>query len=332
MSLYESDKLPATSAAALREFDDRYLAAQGVVPPPNWAQEFGDIGATNAMLTTYPISQLSGRYEETKGDPRFKTAREASFDVKVLEFDLGYEARLVDLLTKVFAYRKWNEAAGRFTVAEQRHIARSVATILEAGTTSAQNWEDPSGAVKFFDDSHPANFAEPGLATFSNYQATPKDPNSIANIMSECSAMEAEVRDENGDKLGVSPDVIMLPTEKYRLVDALLKQAQVSAGNGTGVPGGGTTTMSNPLAGLRAVHNPQLTDPNDWYLIDSTLIRQLPPWAGLRFSPGGVLELREWNEGSDFFLNTGKIKKSSHIWYGFGLVFPHAIRKIVGAS
>lgn len=329
MSLYESDKLPTTSQAALREFDDRYLAAQGVALPPNWAQEFGDIGPTNAPLTTYPISQLSGGYEETKGDSRFKTAIEASFDVKVLEFDMGYEAKLIDLLTGVFAYKKWTEAAGRFQVAELNHVARSIRTILEAGETTLNAWEGPG--IYFFDETHPANFAEPGLGTFSNLQSTPKDANSIANIMAECTAMEEQVLDENGEKLAVSPDVIGLPTAKFRIVDALLKQQQVSVGSGTGVPGGGTGTMSNPLAGLRAVHIPQLTDPNDWYLFDSKLAKILPPWAGLRFSPGSALELREFNEDSDFFKNTGKIKKSSHIWWGFGFVFPHAVRKIVGA-
>lgn len=329
MSLYEYDKLPATSAAALREFDDRYLAAQGVVLPPNWAQEFGDIGPTNAPMTTYPIAQLSGRYEETKGDSRFKTMQESSFDVKVLEFDMGYEAKLMDLLTNVYAYRKWLQIASRFQIAEQNHIARSVATLVEAGESTALSWE--GSGIYFFSASHPANFADADAGTFSNLQASPKDANSIPNIIAECTAMENAVLDENGEKLGVSPDVIMLPTAKFRIVDMLLKQQQVTVGSGTGSPGGGTSTMSNPLAGLRAVHNPKLTDANDWYLIDSRLCATLPPWAALRYSPGPALELREWNESSDYFRDTGKIKKSSHIWYGFGLVFPHAIRKVTGA-
>lgn len=329
MSLYEIDKLPSTSAEAIREFDDRYLAAQGVALPPNWAEEFGDVGPTNSPQTTYPISQLSGSYQEYKGESRYKSAAESSFDVKVLEFDMGYEAKLIDLKTSVFAYRKWLQAAAKFAAAEKKHIAKSVATLVEAGTSTLLSWE--GSGIYFFDTAHPANFAEPGLGTFGNYQSNAKDCNSIANIMVECSAMEAAVLDEDGDKLGVSPDAILLPTAKFRTVDALLKQAQVSVSSGTGVPGGGTATMSNPLAGLRAVHCPQLTDANDWYLLDTKLLAELPPWAALRFSPGPDLELRDFDESSDYFKETGKLKKSSHIWWGFGLVFPHAIRKIVGA-
>jgi hypothetical protein len=66
-------------------------------------------------------------------------------------------------------------------------------------------------------------------------------------------------------------------------------------------------------------------------LFDTRLLKQLPPWAALRYSPGAALELRQWGEESDFFKNAGKIKNSSHIWYGFSLVFPQAIRLVKGA-
>jgi hypothetical protein len=331
MSLYEFDKLPATSGAAITEFLDRYIAAQGVVPPPSWVDDMGDTAPINAPKATFPISQVSGGYVESNGENRFKTMPEASFDVKVLEFDMGYEARLLDLFQNVYAVRKWNEAPMRFNVAEQKHRAKSIATLLEAGENTNCTWEDTTGTIKFFDTAHPANFADAGAGTFSNYNAAGLDPNSIANIMSEMASM-ALVLDENGEKLGVEADTILLPTQKYFLVSALLQQAQVSATSGTGQPNTGITTMSNPLLGkLRAVHVPELTDANDWYLVDSKLVRALPPWAALRYAAPDSLGLRTWDESSDFFKDTGRIKVSSHIWYGFALVFPHAIRKVVGA-
>jgi hypothetical protein len=325
MSLYEYDKLPTTSGLALVEFSDRYLAAQGVALPPGWVDQYGDTQPIGSPKATFPISQLSGRYQETKGDSRTKSMLETSFDVKVIEFDMGYEAKLLDLFQNVYAYRKWNEAAGRFTVAEANHRADAIVTLLEAGESTAC-WD----GVNFFATNHPACFGDSAAGTFSNYQASTKDPNSIPNIIAELTAMRG-VKDENGKKLGVDPDTILLPTEKFELVRSLLLQQQVSVASGTGSPGGGTGSMSNPLAGLNAVHVPQLTDANDWYLVDSKLTSTLPPWASLRFSPGSALELRQWDESSDFFKNTGKIKVSSHIWYGFALVFPHAIRKIAGA-
>lgn len=324
-SLFEFDKLPTTSGEAIREFNDRYVAAQGVAPPSSWTTDFGDVMPTNSPMVTFPISQLTGEYVETKGDSTFQSAQETDLDVKVVEYDMGYAAKLIDILTKVFAYRKWNQASQRFVTGEQRHIAKNIATLLEAGASTAC-WD----GVNFFATNHPANKFK-NIDTWSNYASGGLDVNSIGNIIAQCTAMEGEVLDEVGEKLGVSPTHILLPTEKYRVVDALLKQQQVAAASGTGVPSSGTGTMSNPLTGLTAVHVPQLTDANDWYLVDANLVRALPPWLALRYSAPPALALRTWDESSDFFKNTGKLKMSSHIWYGFSLVFPHAIRKIVGA-
>ena len=41
--------------------------------------------------------------------------------------------------------------------------------------------------------------------------------------------------------------------------------------------------------------------------------------------------LRTWDESSDFYKATSKLKVSKHIWAGYGLLFPHAIRLIKGA-
>lgn len=325
MPLYTIDTLPTTSQEAIREFQDRYIAAQGVVQPQDWVAEFGDSFDVNSPKVTFPISQVGGTYQETKGNSRFKTMSEESFDVKVVEYDMGYEANLMDLYLNTYSVRKWNQQAELFTKGEIRHCQKQVATILELGTATTI-WD----TANFFSATHPANHSDSGAGTFSNYQSGAKDPNSIPNIMAEIALMRG-VKDENGDKLDVNPNVIMLPTAKFDIVNALLLQQNVTVASGTGSPGGGTATMSNPLMGLRAVHNPFLTDANDWYLIDTNLVRQLPPWAAMRFAAPDTLGLRTWDESSDFFKDTGKIKVSSHIWYGFGLVFPHAIRLVTGA-
>lgn len=325
MSLYEHDKLPTTSGEALIEYSDRYLAAQLAAIPPAWVDEFGDAAPLNSPMATFPLSAMSGKFRETEGDSVVETMGEEKLDLKVIEYDMGYEAKLIDLLLQVFAYRSWTQSAEYSQIAEQNHRADSIATLLEAGETTTI-W---NGGY-FFRTNHPNNTKKPGLGTSSNYQASPKDCNSIANIIAERTAMRL-VKDANGKKLNVNPDVILVPTEKFELVDALIRQTQVSVASGTGVPGGGTASMSNPLAGLRAVHVPTFTDPDDWYLVDSQLVKRMPPWLCARWSPGLALELRQWDENSDFFRNTGKLKNSAHIWYAFALAFWQAIRKIKGA-
>jgi hypothetical protein len=112
-----------------------------------------------------------------------------------------------------------------------------------------------------------------------------------------------------------------LPTPKFQVVSDKLNQALITAGE------------SNPLLGkIKPVHVPDLTDANDWYLVDTTQFSKgVEPMVAAQYRDVGSLGLRFWDENSDFFKDTGKLKVSSHIWYGFKLVFPHAIRKVVGA-
>jgi hypothetical protein len=102
----------------------------------------------------------------------------------------------------------------------------------------------------------------------------------------------------------------------------------------------GTATMRNPYNGgvLNIVELTKVgdNDANDWYLLDSKLIAGgVVPWtvAKLALSAPGFdsLSLRRFDESSDHFKKTGKIAVSSHIFYGFKFLVPHAIRKIAGA-
>jgi len=321
--LYDISKLPATSQAAIREFDDRYIASIGAAQPPSWS-DFGDLIPTSAPMVTFPVSSFGIKYQQTEGESRFKTLREGSFDVKTQEFDAGYEGDLLSIVTQAFAYRNWSEGPGRLLIAEARHRNRSIVTLLEAGESTV--W--PIDNLNFFSAAHLSDFADPASTTWSNYQATPADVVSIPNLEAEVTAMQGSL-DENGEKVGADPDTILVPTEKYEPLKNLLAKEMIL--DATGV-----TAVNNPYRGrFNVIHVPELTDVNDWYLVDSKLRSSvgLPPWLSLRFMPptGSALALRYYDESSDFFKDTGRIKASSHIWYGFALGFPHSIRKIKGA-
>lgn len=314
-SLYVSDQLPKTSEEAIREFNERYLAAISAAPTTGWASRF--LLPVGAPRTTFPIGLMSTKFQETKEQSgTFKTLAEKAFDLKVVEFDAGYEAKKIDLLTNTFSYRNWQKVPGRFALAEDRHVAKNIASLLENGTAVASPWDD----LAFFDTSHQANPANASLGTFSNYNSVATDPAVVANIQAEMTAMRL-VKDENGDKLGAEPDEIWLPTQKFQLVSDMLSKEYLANGE------------SNPIRGkLKPVHIPELTDVNDWYLVDTKMFGMgIEPVVAANFRASEDLGLRTFDESSDFFKNTGHIKVSAHIWYGFQLVFPHAIRKIVGA-
>jgi Mu-like prophage major head subunit gpT len=314
-SLYTNELLPTTSEQAIREFNEKYLAVISVAPPPIWADRF--VTSIGAPRATFPISLLTTKFNETKEQSsRFRKMAEESFDVKVVEYDAGHEAPMIDIFTNVFAYRNWNRVPERFRIAEGRHVTTQLATLLETGTTATSPWD----SVAFFSASHKANPAVAGSSTWGNYQSSALDPASVTNLTAEITSMMG-VLDENGDKLGAMPDEIWLPTGKFQSVSNLLNQNLINNGE------------SNPMLGkLKPVHVPELADTNDWYLVDSKLIAMgIDPLFAAKYQPPDTLGLRFWDESSDFFKDTGKIKVSQHIWYGFALALPHAIRLVRGA-
>jgi len=316
--LYTIEQLPTTSAAAIREFDDRYIAAIGASKPSGWVDKLGALVPTNAPLVTFPISNLRSKYERTQGEGRAKTLGEKSFDVKSEEFDDGYEAKLQDLYTQTFAYRRWQQAPAALMLAEERFRHKQIALLLEAGQSRAYLDTD----VNFFSASHPANLFATAPGTFSNYQSVATDVVDVENIEAEVVAM-MQVKDENGDILGVQPDTILVPVQKAEPLKNLLKKEMISDG---------TVSISNPyMNGFNVVPVPEFTDANDWYLVDSKLIAEFAPWISLRQTVPPELALRWFDTSSDFFKKTSKLRVESHIWYGFSLGLPHAIRKVVGA-
>lgn len=320
------DTLPASSQDALELFDERYLALRMLQQPPMWCEELGEIINTASTSTKYPMAFLALKYLETiEQGGRFRTIGEKDCELEVVEYDDGVEIDLLKVLTNTFSARRWLDAPAGMIQAEQVFRCKSLATMLEANTAVC-GWDD----LTLFNDAHLANPKDSSVGTFDNNQASAKDVVNLDNISAEIALMMT-VKDENGDKLGVVPDTIGVPTEKFQGLRNLLKQDFVPNS-------AGTATMRNPYSTgeLKVVHMPELTDVNDWYLFDSKLIAKgAAPWVGAKLQinkPGfDALGFRRFGEESDRFKMTGKIAVSSHIYWGFKFLYPHAVRKVAGA-
>ncbi len=329
--LYVNETLPADDLAAMREFDDRYLASIGAGLPPSWA-DAGDLFPTEAPLLTFPISSIALKYQRTTGESRFKTLLAKSFDLKTEEFDVGVEAPWLAVKTQQFAYRLWLEGPARMMLAEARHRNKAIVSLLSAGESTlwGASFNNPLGidTKNFFSATHRADFNDAASTAWSNYQVSAKSPADMDDLKEEVTAFQG-VLDENGDKIGADPDMILVPTALYEPTKFKLAQNLILE-NGTGSAG-----VSNPYTTkFTLVHVPELTSDVDWYLVDSKLRASsgLPPWLSARYTPPDpALTMREWDTSTDYFKDTGNIKKSSHIWHGHCLGFPHAIRKIKGS-
>jgi phage major head subunit gpT-like protein len=324
-SLFLNEQLPTTSEQAIREFNEKYLALVSAAPPSSWAEMF--VQTVSALRTTYPLSALAVKFKETNTVEGTFTGMDAKyFDLTVKEFDSGVEARLLDLFTNTFEYRNWGRGPAELRLAESRMVAQQLVRLIEAGTGTTLG-TCPWDGLAFFSASHKSNpfvtldTTVPGVTnTWSNYNSAGLAPETLANIAAEMTSMR-DVRDTNGNKLGVEPDEIWLPTAKFQAVSDKLNQAFLATGE------------SNYMSGkLKPVHVPEFTDVNDWYLVDSKLVaRGFDPMIASKFTPPNALSSRTWDENSDFFKKTGKIRQGVHIFYGFAYALPHAVRRIAGA-
>lgn len=361
--LFVFDQLPTTSAAAIREFNDRYLAAVGASMPNGWADTLGDLVPTDRPMVTFPVSQLRTLYQQTTGESRFKKLLEKSFDVKTQEFDDGYEAKLMDLFLQVFAYRNWQRAPERLVLAEEQHRHLQIAAILDGTGTrggAVGSVNDPGGVSRvcvdgqnFFSASHPANMTDPtvaspvtGATTWSNYQSVATNllgstatktvgPYALDNLQAEVTNMKRGVLDENGLVLGADPDTILCALDYEEPLKNFLATSRILAVNS------GNTAAATPdnfyMGRFNVIGCKEFTTVTgstaDWYLVDSKMLKKgIAPWVTLRQTVPQSLALRMYDESTDYFKDTGNIKMSSHIWYGFSLALPHAIRRIVGPT
>jgi hypothetical protein len=326
--LNPADTLPQSSQDALEIFDERYNAAQLIAVGQTWVDELGEVHASPALTTKYPMSMLALKFQEAKDFAgSFKTIGEKDVDLTVAEYQEGVEIELLKLLTNTFSAKRWMDAPAGLVAAEQQFKLKLIADALVANAAGACAWDD----LALFHDTHLCNPKDADSSTFDNLQSSTKDVVSLTNLEAEITLMANGVLDVNGDLLGVMPTHIGVPPAKYQGLKNLLKQDFVPNS-------GGTATMRNPYndAGLTVVCMNQLTDANDWYLFDANLIAKgAPPWVLAKLALQGPgfdsLSLRKFDENSDSFKKSGKIGVSQHIFYGYKFLFPHAVRKIAGA-
>lgn len=319
--LNDKDLLPTSAQDAIRKWDLRY-EKEVSKQPPSWAERYGDKFNTDSPMLRFPMSMMTSKYTEYKGDIRTKTLGDQYVDMFTAEYQNGFEVDVVDLLKNPVRARQWSRVPKSFVNAEKRHTNSLVAQAINAGLTSGNGWD----SLFFFSAAHLANPQDPGLGTWSNYQSGALNVVSIANITTEAGLMQASVKDEHGEIMEVEPDVLFVPAAKGFGVKTLLGQENLATGE------------TNPLFGkFTVVTIPQLDalDANDWYIGDSRLLEELPPWAIVEYIPpgplGDALRNRWFGPESDYFKNTARIKVSSHIHKAVSLIYPHGLRKVVGA-
>jgi hypothetical protein len=333
----------ASSQRALEEFRLEYNMALASEPVA-WAEQIGAMLPGGSLKTTFPLNFDAVRFtEKTAQNAPAVVAKNVDISVSKREFFAGKQVNLRRLVDGDFAYiQNWQQQARQ--MARARVLLRNalVTTLLESGTSTywGQSAELATGidGMYFFSATHAinpfdSNIKLRGVATWSNYQSS-ATPLNAGNLTTEKDyAFQVGLAD--GSELGYEYDLILHPSSlaetarNLLTVQDIILDANSSYKSVSNVMG----AVRNPHfnSGMSAIRAGELAGTAvtaNYYLVSRAAIAAgLTPWV---LAEDAAEEIRNWDETSDFYLNTGNIKVESHVYCNAALLWPHGIRFIAG--
>lgn len=320
------EQFGTTAQRALEEFRLEYMATLAALPQV-WAETIGNVLSSGALKETYPIDFAVSKYAKrvTENAPA-RTANSKEISVSKDEYLEAEQCELRRLQRGDFAYlRSWDQKAARMARARQFLRNHLVATLLEANG----NWVD---AVAFFATTHKVDPFDSdrvfrGSATWSNLQDGTAAPLASDKLTEEKNLFLYSTPGPDGEEMGYEADALLYPTILHQTAKNLLTVQDLI------LEGAATAPTRNPHfnSGMEMVRAPELAGTAvtaNWYLFSRAGIASgLIPWV---ISEDPSEEVRIWDEQSDFYKGSGLIKYESHVLVSAVLVYPHAMRKVLG--
>ena len=318
----------SASQRAVEEFRTEYMVELAALPA-DWVGEFGDVLPGGSLKDTYPLDFSSVEFQERKAqNAAAETPQSAEISVSKREFRAAKMGDWDRIMRGDFAYlRSWQQGAAQMARGRAKLRASLVTTLLEANGAWAVSTEFPSGldGENFFSASHLVNPFK-GADTFSNYQGTAAPLN--ANNLTAEKANMLLVPFFDGLHFAEPATDVLVPTvlsEAARLLltvqDIILDSTGKAGVRNEHYQSGFGYTAAPQLAGSGATAN--------YYLMSRGIIGMgFVPWV---VAEDGEEEVLEWNQDSEFYKNTGKIKIEMKTFTAAALLWPHGIRLVAGS-
>jgi hypothetical protein len=328
------DGFSDASGRALEEFREEHLL-QLAAALPDWTDEIGQTIQVGGLgRVTWPMHFQTTEYRErtAQGAPT-STPQTAEINVNQREFYLSMQANLKRMMGGDFAYiRSWQQQGAQMARARVKLRARLIVALLEANGKWAVSEEFPNGldGENFFSQSHLNNPFQPSYGTSSNLSDATQ-PFGADTLTAE-KAQVLLVKDWDGVHLNMMADDIFLPTILAEEARLLIDVKDVILRDSAAKDAAGGVTNEHKDSGMGRIVAPQLDGAaglaSDWYLISRGIIAQgKTPWV---IAENGE-EVREWDQSSGFYKDSGDIKVQSHIHLNALLVWWQGIRKILGS-
>lgn len=301
---------------ALEEFAQDFAAAltqSGVEP---WAKELGLYRTSRALKTTFPVPVSAAGYNELKGDLKYRSLFEKSFDLKPKTWQDGV-AELASII-EAPDFIGWTDQPAAMAAAAQSLPNEIIAGLLE---------ENPScwDGKDFFADDHPFNVFKPGVGTFDNdITGAGTDP-TLANLK-RAKTNFRNIKGPNGKPLGLRMTHVLAPPAQEETWKDMLEQDMVIQAIGDGSQFGAVNNRQKGT--VKLIIGDELTDDSKWYplALNKPGVR---PWVVQ--DEGAPEEIRQ-DKTSHLYATSLKIAIAYVLRGNGGLALPHAVQRWAGTA
>lgn len=301
---------------ALEEFSDEFALALAQGPVEQWAKDLGFYKQSTALKTTYPIPLHAAGYEEFKGDMRYRTLYEKSLELIPKTWQDG----IAELASVIEApdFIGWMNQPAAMAAAGESLVNEIIAGQIEANPTC---WDD----VTFFNESHPVNYFDPRMGTFSNSFTGSGTNVSVSNLKLAKERFR-KLKAANGKPMGLRLTHILAPPaleEEWR--DILDSSMTVTIGPDLGSFG----AIDNRHKGsVQLIVADELTSDSKWYPMALNKPARFP-WI---VQDTGIPEEIRHDRDSPMYKTTLKVGLS-YILRGNGvLALPHSMQYWEGTA
>lgn len=312
------DQVSSDAQIALTEFVDELTLALLQTPTEQWAEQLGIVRVSNKLRAKFPVPVSAAGYKEFEGDLRYRSIFQKSISVTPRLFQDGVSELLRIIESDEFV--GWDDEPNRMAIAAMSQANELVAALLEAGTTTAHEWDSQF----FFDTDHPINIFDVGLGTFSNDFTGAGTDLTLANLKLGKQRFR-EIKGPNDKPLGLRGTHLMVaPADEENAKDLLEQDLVIQA------VGGDFGAVDNRHKGtLKLVVNDQLTDANAWYMLAMNK-PGMRPW-GIQ-KRRALPEVRILGRDSAMYEKELKVGVDAILDMGAALLLPHPIQRWEGTA
>jgi len=344
VDLYHSQQRDV--ALALTEFSTEFDKVLALGAVEQWAKALGNVSASNAIRTTYPIPVSAAAYRLRKGDDVMRRlyARSLSMSPRQWQDGVEEEARIL----RAPDFIGWGNAPADMAFEADRFANVLVADVLQRNPLlDFYREEHPGGStastINLFAATHPINVLDSGYGTFDNDWAAgdtvqgetvPGEINRV--LIKQLRQHFRSVAGANGRPLGLRFAGLMVTAAREEEARDLLERQGIAipVENAAGSENVGGVVLENRYAGTRLVVCDELTgdlpgggtgdDDTIYAFAEKASGLTPPPWV---IQDAGMEEI-VYDESSEKYKDEGRVGVKRVITMDAQACLPHAIVRV----